>query len=143
MQKSLLSFVNHQLGNFIVRHNFVVGNEEKGSMGEASLRLDNPEFWIEIIRDRGGYADIAIGCKIRPRPRAHLRWWPLGHFRGYLEDHKDHYIFSGLEDQARWLEEHEKRLLDSSLLYSQELHRWAVNTSRRRWAVQASHPRFG
>ena len=133
MRKSLVNFVNRYLGNFIGRHSFVVGNEEKGGMGEASLRLENPEFWIEITRDRGGYEDMSIGSKIRSRPRAHLRWWPLGHLRGYLEGQKDQYTFSGLEDQARWLEENENRLLDSSFLNSRELNTWAAKASRRQF----------
>ena len=93
---------------------------------------DTDEFTIEIERDRGGHIRIYVGSKVRRKPRAHMRGpWSLSHLRGYLDGNAEHFRYTDVDDQIRWLHDNIQSLLDTSFLNSDELNKWAVRASRR------------
>lgn len=128
---NVLQIVERHLGPLVSRHGLVFGESDISAMGEWYVVLENDQFTILVSRDRGGHESIEIGAKERPRPRAHKRQWSLSHLRGFLEGGKDHYPFKNLADQVAWLEENEEKLLDVSLLNSDEMNKWAVKASQR------------
>ena len=79
-------------------------------MGEWYVNLEGTELFITVSHDRGGTTFIDIGTKIRRRPRAHIRYWSLGHIRGYLEGKDKHYSFSCIDEQIKWLLNNEEEL---------------------------------
>ena len=91
------------------------------------------EFVLEVIRDRS-QEWIQVGTKVRPKPRAPLRSWSMGHLVAFLDKQSDPYPISDLKTEAHWLKERGDEILDSSLINSDEL---------RKWAVLASHRLFG
>lgn len=100
------------------------------SMTAWLYTAESDEFKIEISRDRGGLVSIAIGSRVRRRPRAHMRGpWSLSHLRAYLEGDVDHYKFSDFQKEISWLKENLERILNTSFLNSDELNEWAVNAS--------------
>lgn len=113
---------------------------EPSPMGGWYVRLENAEFLIEITQDRAGEApSIAIGTRLRPRPRAPLRGpWSLSHLRGFLDGQRDHFRFQTLSEEVRWLHENEPRLFDSVFLNSEALRVWSVRAARRMFG--GAHP---
>lgn len=128
---NILTTLEQLLGPFVSRHSLVFGESDINAMGEWYVVLENDQFTILVTRDRGNHESIEIGSKVRPRPRAHKRQWSLSHLRGFLEGGKDHYSFKNLADQVAWLGENEEKLLDVSLLNSDEMNKWAVKASQR------------
>jgi hypothetical protein len=132
MKQPLVGYINVHLKDLLARYGFVAGEEDKGAMGESGLLLENPEFWIQLWRDRyEGKEAISIGSKVRPRPRAHLRHWQLSQLRGYLERLDDHYPFGNIIEEINWLKENSEQLFNSSFLNSEGLNAWAVKAARR------------
>ena len=102
------------------------------SMTAWAYSADTDEFTIEIERDRGGHIGIYVGAKVRRKPRAHMRGpWSLSHLRGYLDGNAEHFRYTDVDDQIRWLQDNIQSLLDTSFLNSDELNEWAVRASRR------------
>lgn len=128
---NVLTTMERQLGPLMSRHSLLFGESDISRMGEWFVTLENNEFTIVVSRDRGGYEAIEIGAKERPRPRSQKRQWSLSHLKGFLEKRTNHYPFKNLEDQIAWLEENEEKLLDATLLNSDELNEWAVKASQR------------
>lgn len=60
------------------------------------------------------------------------RGGPLGHLLAYLDGAADPYPISDLETEARLLLERRGEILDTALLNSDGLNRWAVKSVRRR-----------
>ena len=129
--ESLVERVRRSLGGFIADHGFVVtaGDDQTNPFG-AWARLESDEFVIGVVRDRG-QEWFTAGSKIRPKPRAPLRHWPLGHVVAYLDGASDPYPISELEIEAAWLVRRAGEILDSRLLNSEGLNRWSVKASRR------------
>lgn len=112
---------------------------EPSPMGGWYVRLENAEFIVEILQDRAGEAtSLAIGSRLRPKPRARVRGpWSLCHLRGFLDGQPDHFRFKTLSEESRWLHENETRLFDSGFLNSEALRVWAVRASRRMFGQHA------
>lgn len=129
-----LNMVEAELSRLLARWGLVVvGRETSGTMGAWSVRWESVEFVVDLSRDRiGEMGWISIGSMLRRKPRSHRRGpWSLSHLRGYLDQQPDHYLFTGLREQLDWYRENEHRLLNSSLLNSDELNAWAIQASRR------------
>lgn len=102
------------------------------SMTAWAYYAETDEYKLEIERDRGGRIGIHVGSKVRRKPRAHMRGpWSLSHLRGYLDGSVDHFIFADVDDQIRWLQDNIESILDTTVLNSDELNKWAVTASRR------------
>ncbi|HVW01375.1 MAG TPA: hypothetical protein VHB77_13575, partial [Planctomycetaceae bacterium] len=77
---------------------------------------------------------ICVGSRIRPKPRAHMRGpWSLSHLRGYLDGNPGHFIFDDISEQIAWFRANIAKLLQTSLLNSDELNKWACEAARRRF----------
>jgi hypothetical protein len=127
----LVERVRRFLGSFVTDRGYSVtaGDDQTNSFG-AWVRLASDEFVACVIRDRG-QEWITVGTKVRPKPRAPLRWWPLGHLVAYLDGAVDPYPLSSLEIEAEWLTRRSGEILDSTLINSEELNQWAAKASRR------------
>src|SRR3954470_23754047 len=127
----LVEQVRRVLGGFLEDHGFDVaaGDDQANPFG-AWARLESEEFVIGVVRDRG-QEWFTVGSKVRPKPRAPRRHWPLGHIVAYLDGAAGPYPVSGLELEAGWLVRRAGEILDSTLLNSEGLRRWSVEASRR------------
>ncbi len=108
-------------------------------MGASYVRYESDEFALAVSRERGGQPiAIALGSKVRRRPRAHMRgpWW-LSILRGYLDGERDQYSFESAEAEADWLRANEATLFDTAFLNGEPLHSWAVAASRRMFGRRA------
>ena len=103
------------------------------TMGGWWFRMETDQFILTADQHRSGdVLGICVGSKIRRKPRAHMRGpWSLHHLRGYLDGASDHYRFDTPREQLDWLQANIKGLLDTSLLNSDDLNKWAVKASRR------------
>jgi len=132
MIKDYLSYTQNLVEKSISGHGLQMVKHDQSAMGEWYVYFESPEFILGVSQDRGGFLSIALGSKMRLRPRAHMRGpWSMSHLKGYLEGSKDHYKFSNIEAEALWLESNESQLFDSAFLNSDELNIWAVKASRR------------
>ncbi len=130
--ESLLERVKALLGVFCLDHRFSIsGSDDQTNPFGAWVRLESDEFLVDVIRDRGQHW-INVTAKARPRPRARRRGGPLGHLLAYLDGAADPYPISDLETEARLLLERRGEILDTALLNSDGLNRWAVKSVRRR-----------
>ena len=127
--ESLLDRVHRCLGPLIERRGFTVESDE-GTMGEAWVRLQSEEFFVEVYRDRGGREWITIGSKVRPKPRAHLRNFLLSRSSSYLDGKLDPNPKIDLEAEAGWLLANQDVILDSSFINSEDLRLWNVDAAR-------------
>jgi hypothetical protein len=134
---SLLGRVRRLLGVFVKQRGFCVTAEgdQTDSFG-ACVQLSSSEFVVHVIRDRG-QEWITVGSKIRPKPRAPLRSWPLGSVVAFLDGRSDPYPVLDLATEARWLKQRASEILDSSVINSEELRTWAVRASRRMFGQRA------
>jgi hypothetical protein len=98
----------------------------------ASVALRSAEFVVTVVRDRG-QEWINVGTTVRPGPRKPLPWWPLGHLVAYLDGRQDPFGLVGLDTEMGWLWDRRDEVLDVSLINSEDLWRWAVRASRRRF----------
>jgi hypothetical protein len=128
---SLIERVARLLGPFTTDHGFSVPTgDNQANSSRGWVRLVSDEFLVDILLDRGEEW-IEVGTKIRPGPRKPLRRWPLGHVVAYLDGAADPYPISDLENETGWLARRADEILDSKLINSEELRRWAVRASRR------------
>jgi len=127
-----VSVVASTVDSIVGQYGFDQTNAISSSMGGWCSQWENAEFIVQVSQDRSGdVVSICLGSKLRRRPRAHLRGpWSLGHLRGYLDEMANHFIFDQVNDQLVWFEQNVDRLLDSTMLNSDELNKWAVNASR-------------
>jgi hypothetical protein len=125
--------VRRLLGTFASDLGFSIADagDPTDSFG-AWVRLESREFVVCVIRDRD-QEWTTVGTKVRPKPRAPLRWWPLSHVVAYLDGARDPYPLCNLETEAEWLIERATQLLDSTLINSEGLRQWAVRSSRARF----------
>lgn len=132
-KRGVMSVVGATVASVIEQYGFDQTGTASGLMGGWCVEWENTEFIVQAAQDRAGDAvGICVGSKLRRRPRAHMRGpWSLGHLRGYLDGTTNHFAFKLVDDQLVWFEQNIDRLLDSSLLNSDELNTWAVNASRR------------
>jgi hypothetical protein len=98
-------------------------------MGEEAVELHSDEFIVLIHRDRGRNEWVEVGTKVRPRPRAPLRSYLLSRLIDYRDGSEPNQK-SRLEAEARWLDEHEEEILDSSLINSEQLRLWDIDATR-------------
>ena len=120
------------VGDIAARHGLRRVVAQSGAMGGWYVRYESDEFALDVFRERGGQPiAIALGSKVRRRPRAHMRgpWW-LSILRGHLDGHRDEYSFESGEAEAEWLRANEATLFDTAFLNGEPLHSWAVAASR-------------
>jgi hypothetical protein len=134
---SLLAKVRRLLGPLIKQRGFtIVAEGDQQSTVGACVQLHSSDFVVLVIRDRG-QERMVVGTTTRPKPRAPIRSWPLGHVVAFLDDQSDPYPVSNLTTEACWLKDRPDEILDASLLNSEELREWAVRASRRLWDQRA------
>lgn len=136
---TLLDQVIGVLGDLAERHGFeidvdgdAVGAGAGAGAGYAVVTLDNDMFTISVTRDRGEEA-VYVLCKVRPRPRAHLRRYHVGALAAFIRRERDPYPLRDFYADAADLLRHEGRILTPKLLNSEELRRWRVEASRRQF----------
>jgi hypothetical protein len=132
----LVERVRRFLSSFPAEQGFSItaGDDQTNSFG-AWVRLESEEFVVGVVRDRG-QEWITVGTKVRPKPRAPLRSWPLAHVVAYLDGAANPYPISDLETEANWLTRRAGETLDTTLINSEGLNRWAVRASRRLFGPQ-------
>ena len=136
MIKDYLSFAEKLVKKPITNFGLQLVKHDKSAMGEWYVYFENAEFILGVSQDRGGFTSIELGSKKRIRPRAHMRGpWSMSHLRGFLEGSKDNYKFTSIDSEALWLERNQNQLLDSELLNSDKLNKWAVEASKRLFGV--------
>lgn len=125
------------LGDFAQRHDFTITvNGEVDNPRGITVILENDSFIVSATRERTFIRDeetIYVHCKMRPRPRAHLRQYAVGDLSAFIEGKLDPYPVRDFSADAKDLLQYEDQCLNVDLLNSEELRVWRVDASRRQF----------
>lgn len=105
----------------------------RGDLDETrgvAIDLENDQFIISVTRNYDE-EEIWVHCKVRPRPRAHLRTYAVGSLSAYIQGRSDPYPLRNFMADCKDLLQYKDQFLDSSFLNSEELRAWKVDASRR------------
>jgi len=130
---SLFDQVVDSLGDLAKQHGLAIS--VRGDLDDprgAAVDLENDTFIISATRERDEET-IWVHCKVRPRPRAHLRTYYMGALAAFIEGRTDPYSLRSFADDAADLLRHEKKILSDDFLNAEDLRSWLNDASRRRY----------
>jgi hypothetical protein len=138
MQKQVIFFkqVVDKLGDLAKQRGFTItARDDLNDSRGTAVDLENDQFIISAIRERDE-ENVWVHCKVRTRPRAHLRTYSIGDLAAFLQRKSDPYPLRSFSADAVDLIRYENQCLSVDLLNSEELRKWRVDASRRQFGVK-------
>lgn len=124
------------LGELAERHSLSIRCEgTPGTQNGELVYLENDRLAIVASNERSEES-ISISCKVRPRPRAHLRSYSLGSLCAFLDGKSSPHPLRDFAQDADDLLRFEHECLSIDTLNSEELHDWQLTASRAFWKLQ-------
>ncbi len=103
-----------------------------GTQNGEGVYFENEHFCIVVSNERSEES-ISVLCKIRPRPRAQLRYYSIGSLVAFLDGKSKPYPLRDFARDADDLLRLELECLSIDTLNSDELHDWHLKASRAFW----------
>ena len=125
--------VTSKLGDLAERHSMSIRCEgTPGTQNGELVYLENDSLAIVASNERSEES-ISICCKVRPRPRAHLRHYSIGSLCAFLDGETKPHPLRDFSQDADDLLRLEDECLCIDTLNSEDLSEWELEASRVFW----------